>query len=340
MANSYPFSEGPQFGQSVDINPLVKWVRAPLGFSLDHINCYLIRDGEGWCVVDTGMHGGKGVDVWNELIATQLEGLPVTRVFATHHHPDHIGLAGWLCDTFQVPLYTSEAEYFYTRTFHAPKRKDRYWESVEYFDLTNMREESKDALLADNNFHHMVWEVPSAFHRVCDGDTVKIGETDWQVMTTRGHSPEHVSLYCASLDLLISGDQVLPEITSNVSISSTQAYANPLQDWFEAHQKIAAKVPDSVLVLPAHQLPFKGLHSRLDEVIAHHHERLDKVLTLCSEPTDAQSLTNYLFERELDTFQNFLAVGECMAHVNWLLSEGKLQRETAGGVWQFSRVLV
>lgn len=336
MGNSYPFSEGPEPGQAISIHPLVKWVRLPLPFSLDHINCYLIRDGEGWCVVDTGMKGDKAIAIWQQLIRDALDGLPVTRVIATHHHPDHIGLAGWFGDTFQVPFYTSEAEYFYTRTFHAPKREERYWESVAYFDLTDMREESKNALLGDNNYHHMVWEVPSAFHRLKDGETVSIGDTQWQVITTRGHSPEHVSLYCAGLDMLVSGDQVLPEITSNVSISSTQAYANPLQDWFDAHQKIRDSVPDSVLILPAHQLPFHGLHDRLDEVVAHHHERLDKILTLSQSPKSAQTLTNKLFERDMDSFQNFLAVGECMAHINWLLEEKRMSRNEVEGVWMFT----
>lgn len=338
MANQYPFSEGPTPGKAININHHVKWVRLPLPFSLDHINCYLIRDLEGWCVVDTGMNGKAGIALWQALIATELEGLPITRVIATHHHPDHIGLAGWFCDTYRVPFFTSEAEYFYTRTFHAPKRKDRYWEAVAYFQRTGMREDSTQALLSDNNFHHMVWDVPSAFHRLQDGTVLQIGSNSWRAITTRGHAPEHVSLYCEDLDLLISGDQVLPEITSNVSISSTQPDANPLQDWFEAHEKIQQLVPDSVLVLPAHQLPFYGLHDRLDAVVAHHHERLDHILMLCQKPNNAQTVTNQLFDREMDSFQNFLAVGECMAHINWLMSQGRMRRAEIDGVWQFHSV--
>ena len=333
MPIRYAFSEGPQAARAVEIHPLVKWVRLPLPFSLDHINCYLIRDGEAWAVVDTGMNGKTGIQTWEAILSGELDGLPVSRVFATHHHPDHIGLAGWFCDTYSIPFYTSELEYFYTRTFHAPKRREKYWESVAYFDLTNMLQASKNALLGDNNYHHMVWEVPSSFHCLRDNDVVTIGETDWRIITTRGHAPEHICLYCETLDLLISGDQVLPAITSNVSITSTQPYTNPLQDWFDAHEKIAEQVPDSAMVLPAHQLPFYGLHGRLKDVVAHHHERLDRILTLCSDAKDPQSLTNELFEREMDAFQNFLAVGECMAHVNLLIGQGKLVRTTRNGVW-------
>ncbi|MDX1694107.1 MAG: MBL fold metallo-hydrolase [Ketobacteraceae bacterium] len=311
-------------------------MRSPLPFSLDHINCYLIHDGEGWAVVDTGMKGRKAIEQWKAVIADALDGLPITRVISTHHHPDHIGLAGWFCDSFKVPFYTSEAEYFYTRAFHGPKRKEGYWETINYFNLTNMRQSSRDALLGDNNYHQMVWDVPSAFHRLQDGDHFAIGDTIWEVITTRGHAPEHVSLYCESLGLLISGDQVLPEITSNVSITSTQAYADPLQDWFDAHNKIREQVPDGAMVLPAHQLPFRGLHERLDEVVAHHHERLDRIITLCTAPKDPQTLTDELFNKEMDAFQNFLAVGECMAHVNWLLARGKLTRDTVDGQWRLS----
>lgn len=317
MAISYPLSDAPENYGAVTIHPHVKWVRSPLPFSLAHINCYLLKDGEGWCVVDTGMQGKNAIQTWQNVIKHSLNGESITRVISTHHHPDHIGLAGWFCDQFQIPFYTTEAEYYYTRTFHAPKRQSPYWESVQYFDRTAMREDSKNALLADSNYTHLVAEVPSAFHRLSDGNIIKIGDFHWQVITTRGHSPEHLSLYCEELDMYISGDQVLPEITSNVSVSSTQPKANPLQDWFAAHEKIKNHVPDSVLVLPAHQLPFRGLHHRLQEVIDHHQERLDKILTLCKTPLNTQQLTDLLFDREMDPFQNFLAVGECLAHLNW-----------------------
>lgn len=338
MSLTYPFEQGPEQHQAVTIHPHIKWVRSPLPFSLSHINCYLLKDGDGWCVVDTGMNGEASIAQWQTTINAVLEGAPITRVIATHHHPDHIGLAGWFCDTYRAAFYTTELEYFYTRTFHAPKRKEKYWESVEYFDRTAMKSESKDALLADNNYHHMVWEIPSSFHRLQDQQTLTIGDFEWQAITTRGHSPEHLSLYCKELDLLISGDQVLPEITSNVSITSTQAYANPLQDWYDAHHKIQANVPDSVTVLPAHQLPFKGLHERLAQVLAHHEERLDKILTLSHQEKTAQQLTDELFERDMDAFQNFLAVGECMAHINMLLDQGKMQRRLDDGLWLFSRL--
>ncbi|MCG8671842.1 MAG: MBL fold metallo-hydrolase [Pseudomonadales bacterium] len=336
MSLTFPFTEAPENHQVVTIHPHVKWVRSPLPFSLAHINCYLLKDGDGWCVLDTGMNGKEAISRWEKIIAEGLDGAPITRVISTHHHPDHNGLAGWFCDTYKVPFYTTEAEYYYTRTFYAPKRSERYWESAEYFDRTGINEESKEALLADSNYSHMVTEVPGAFHRVVDGDRLKIGDYEWEAITTRGHSPEHLSLYCEALDMMLSGDQVLPAITSNVSISPTQAYANPLKDWFDAHDKVKARIPDSVLVLPAHELPFKGLHQRLQAVVDHHHERLDKIVTLCGTSINPQEITNELFDREMDEFQNFLAVGEVMAHLNWLLNEKRVSVCVENGVYQFS----
>ncbi|MCG8317502.1 MAG: MBL fold metallo-hydrolase [Pseudomonadales bacterium] len=338
MSLDYPYQDAPEKHQSVTIHSHVKWVRSPLPFSLASINCYLLKDGDGWCVVDTGMNGQNSIDTWESIIDTQLDGKPITRVIVTHHHPDHIGLAGWFCEKFQVPFYTTELEYYYTRAFYAPKRKDQYWESVKYFDLSAIDKESRDAVLADSTYGELVWEVPSAFHRIEDGESLKIGDFEWQAITTRGHAPEHLSLYCEALDLYISGDQVLPEITSNVSISSTQATANPLKDWFTAHDIVAHRVPDSVLVLPAHQLPFKGLHRRLQAVVDHHKERLEQIESLSLAPIDAQSISRKLFKRELDNFQNFLAVGEVMAHLNWLVAEGRMQVKVENGINQFLKI--
>lgn len=336
MSLTFPFTDPPENHHAVSIHPHVKWVRMPLPFSLAHINCYLIKDGEGWCVVDTGMNGKDSRKRWEKVIADSLNGAPITKVITTHHHPDHNGSAGWLCDSFKAPYFTTEAEYYYARTFHAPKRKQRYWESEQYFDRTGMNDESKDAVLGDENYSALVSELPGAFHRVMDGEHVQIGDYSWKAVTTRGHSPEHLSLYCAELDMMLSGDQVLPKITSNVSVSPTQALTNPLKDWLEGHDKIADHIPDSVLVLPAHELPFHGLHQRLQDVVDHHHERLDAIETICQTPCNAQQITDQLFDRELDSFQNFLAVGEVVAHINWLLDEGRLSVELVGECNQYA----
>ena len=340
MSLRYPFQQPPGKGEAVTITPDLKWLRSPLPLSLNHINCYLLRDegpqGEpGWCILDTGMNGEAAKQQWLDVIESQLDGDPITRVIVTHHHPDHVGLAGWLCDNYQVPLYTTETEYFYTRAFNAEQRAQPYWEVKRYFDQTGISETDRQALLANQDYNHLVSGVPSAFHRIKDGDHIQIGRYSWEAITTRGHAPEHLCLYCREQDILISGDQVLPGITSNVSVTPTQPLANPLQYWMQAHAIMAARVPDSVLILPAHQLPFYGLHERLSAVVDHHNERLDALLALMQPPKTAQQLTRELFDKSLDSFQNFLAVGEVVAPLYYLMEQGRAKRELTGQVYYY-----
>lgn len=338
MPREYPFLNPPAKGHSIEIHPDIKWVRSPLPLALNHINCYLLRDGNGWCVVDTGMNGEESRLQWLDILESQLNGAPLTRVIVTHHHPDHVGLAGWLCDRLEIPLYASEGEYFYARTFNAVRGEKPYWEVEQFFKRSGMSEKTKQSLYANSDYNHVVSELPASFHCVKDQQVLKIGDYEWTAIITRGHSPAHLSLYCQALDLYISGDQVLPKITSNVSVSPTIPEQNPLQDWFDAHAKIAALVPDSVTILPAHQLPFKGLHKRLLDVIDHHQERLDQLLGFCETAADAQQLTAKLFDRELTAFQNFLAVGECLAHLHLLVEQGKVERFLSNDIYQFKRL--
>lgn len=338
MPLQYPIAEPAKDFLAVAISSEIKWLRSPLPMSLNHINCYLLRDGDGWCVVDTGMNGADAKKHWLNIIETELEDKPITRVIVTHHHPDHVGLAGWLCDNYQVPLYMSEKEYLYTCAFNRVRQGEPYWESETYFDRAGISETDRNALLVNEDYNHLVSEVPATIHVLHDGDHLKIGEHFWQIITTRGHSPEHACLYCQELDMLISGDQVLPGITSNVSVSPLIPDDNPLKSWIEAHHKMESAVPDTVLVLPAHQLPFKGLHNRLEQVLDHHQHRLDELELLCDKPQSAQDLTYQLFDRKLESFQNFLAVGECIAHLHYLMYQNKIERNLVSGQYLYRRI--
>lgn len=336
MTLQYPFSEPPGKGSAVAIDNDIKWLRTPLPLSLNHINCYLLRDGDGWAVVDTGMNSEAARAQWLAVIDNELQGAPLTRVFVTHHHPDHVGLAGWLCDRFQIPLWMSESEYFHTCAFNAPRRMRPYWQVEQYFLQAGMSLESQQSLYANDDYNHMVSEVPASYHRLTDQQTICIGGRDWIAITSRGHAPEHLSLYCPQLNIYLSGDQLLPKITSNVSVSPTVPDADPLGDWLLAHERLPRLLPDDALVLPAHQLPFKGVHTRLRQVVEHHEQRMDRLQQLCAIPQTAQQLTVKLFERQLDAFQNFLAVGECLAHLHRLLLLGRVQRTLQNGVHYFS----
>ncbi len=336
VALEFPFNDPPGKGNAVSVHPDVKWLRSPLPMSLNHINCYLLRDGDGWAVLDTGMNGEAARQQWLDVIASELDGAPLTRVIVTHHHPDHVGLAGWLCDNHRIPLFMSESEYFHTCAFNAPRRKQPYWQVDDYFRKTGMSLDSQQSLYANDDYNHVVSEVPAAYHRVVDQQILQIGDYQWRAITSRGHAPEHLSLYCAEMNLYLSGDQLLPKITSNISVSPIAPDADPLADWLLAHERLATLLPDHALVLPAHQLPFRGVHTRLQQVVDHHHERLDALEQLCNTPRNAQQLTQRLFDRKLDAFQNFLAVGECLAHLHRLLALGRVQCHLQEGVHIFS----
>ena len=277
-------------------------------------------------------------DNWLNVIENALQGESISRVIVTHHHPDHVGLAGWLCDSHRVSLYMSEAEYFYTRAFSVMRSGEPYWEAATYFDRMAIDKAQRSKLAVNDEYNEMVSNFPMSVHLLKDGDQIEIGDHQWQVITTRGHAPEHVSLYCEQQGILISGDQVLPGITSNVSVLPSIPEANPLKDWIEAHDIVAQRVPDSVTVLPAHQLPFTGLHERLQQVVEHHEHRLSELLNLCDQPRTAQDLTTMLFDRKLEPFQNFLAVGECVAHLHYLRDKNKIVRTLEGEHYLYQQV--
>ena len=333
----FPFDTAPGNNEIVDIAPGVKWLRSPLPLSLDHINCYLLQDGDGWCVVDTGMNVKKARDHWLSIIETHLDNAPITKVIATHQHPDHVGLAGWLCESFRATLHMSEQEYLCSRVYLNHGQADSYWEVDQFFERTAMSQHTLDGLTTSNSFYDSVYALPASYHQIKDHQLLTIGDHTWEAVITRGHAQAHVSLYCKTLDLYISGDQVLPRITSNVSVISSAPEASPLTDWYEAHDIVEARVPDSVLVLPAHEMPFYGLYHRLRDVIAHHEERMSRVVEICVKPQNAQKITQALFEKEFDSFQNYLAVGECLAHLHRLMEHGKIERTLENNVYMYQR---
>lgn len=334
----FPFNTAPGNNEVVDIAPGVKWLRSPLPLSLDHINCYLLKDDDGWCVVDTGMNSKAARDHWLDIIESHCNNEPITRVIVTHQHPDHVGLAGWLCESYRARLLMSEQEYLCSRVYLNNGQADSHWEVEEFFQRTAMSAHTLDGLTTSNNFYDSVSTLPGSYHQLRDHQRLAIGANVWEVIITRGHAQAHVSLYCEALDLYISGDQVLPRITSNVSVISSAPESSPLTDWYEAHEVVAERVPDSVLVLPAHELPFHGVQQRLREVIEHHEERLLEILDICDTPQNAQAITNTLFAKEFDAFQNYLAVGECLAHLHRLMEQGKIVRQLQKNVYLYQRV--
>ncbi len=325
----YLFDDPPQAGRCLEVLPGIKWLQMPLPMALDHINLYLLEDYDGWWIVDTGIGLEPTQALWEQIFDSELEGKPVKAVLCTHMHPDHVGQAGWLCEKFQVPFYMSQAEYLSARAYAKMTVEDLSWTSERYYRNAGMDAAYFEAMKKRfRGFGSVVERIPGAYHRLEDSDYLTIGDNRWRVIIGRGHSPEHVCLYSAGLDVLISGDQVIPKITSNVSVSPGEPEGNPLLRWLSSHHSFLQQLPGSALVLPAHNAPFYGLHERLRGLIQHHEDHLLALEQACQQPRTAVELLPVLFKRELDDTQLDMALGECIAHLNYLVQRGQLQRQT------------
>lgn len=324
----YPAGTPPAPGSAVDIAPGVLWLRMPLPFALSHINVWALRDGEGWAIVDCGVHTSATQAAWSQLLAADgaLQGRPVTRVLATHMHPDHVGMAGWLTDRFDCPLWMTRLEYLTCRVLAADTGREAPADGVRFYRRAGWTPQDLATYRARfGGFGQMIHRMPDSFHRLADGDVIRIGDQDWEVVVGRGHSPEHASLYCRSLRLLISGDQVLPRISSNVSVYPTEPAANPLADWLDSLAILRQRVADDVLVLPAHNEPFQGLHLRLRQLEASVADGLDKLRACLAEPQRVVDVFGALFRRPITQEPHLLslATGESLAHINYLIARGE-----------------
>ena len=332
MSINYEFDIRPEYGDVNAVADGVEWLRMPLPFSLSHINLWMLRDGDGIAIVDTGINSDKSRNVWESAKG----GRDISRVLVTHLHPDHVGCAGWLCNEHDVELSMTREEYLLCRILvadtgrKAPEAGVRFYRAAGFPDEALQRYQDMFGM-----FGKFVAPLPESYRRLCDGDLIEIDNSDWQVIIGRGHSPEHACLFNADKNVLISGDQVLPRISSNVSVHPTEPYANPLQDWLQSLAAMKDRIPDDVLVLPAHGSPFRGAHGRLDALIAEHSDGLEKLLELCGEPRRSIDVFPALFKAKISESNLIMATGEAIAHLNYLLDNGSLTAEVddAGVRW-------
>jgi glyoxylase-like metal-dependent hydrolase (beta-lactamase superfamily II) len=332
----YPFRALPEPGQMIEVAPGVRWQRMPLPLSLNHINLWAIEDGDGWALVDTGMQTSQTAATWESILAGPMGGRPVERVMCTHMHPDHVGMAGWLTRRFDCPFWMTRLEYVTCRMLVADTGREAPPDAVRFYKAAGWSAADLEHYKARfGDFGKMVYALPDSYHRVSDGDEFFIGPHRWRAVVGRGHSPEHLCLFCPQLRVLISGDQVLPKITSNVSVFPTEPDADPLRDWLESLASIRAAVPDDVCVLPAHNEPFYGLHARIDQLINGHEVSLCRLREALAEPKTAIDVFNVLFRRPISAGILQMATGESVAHLNCLIHRGLAQvtMDDAGVSW-------
>jgi len=333
----YVFGDSlPTPGSTLEVAAGVRWLRMALPFALDHINLWLLRDvldgRDGWTVVDCGISDDATRAAWQQIFAHELQGLPVLRVIVTHMHPDHIGLAHWLCEHWRTPahecrLWISATDWNAARLASSGSTTGVGGDTAARFFARHGLVDA-DALAKvrgrANYYASMVPEVPRSFRRLMDGMTLTIGGRAWRCIVGHGHAPEHMALYSDELKLLISGDMVLPRISTNVSVIDIEPEADPLALYLESITKLRA-LPDSTLVLPSHGKPFTGLHERIRQLVQHHDERFADVLAACaSGPKSAADLLPVLFKRTLDLHQTTFAMGESVAHLHALAAQGRL----------------
>ena len=329
----YPFATPPGPGEVIEVVPRIFWLRMPLPFALDHINLWLIKETDGWTQIDCGFGNDETRMLWERHFVTTLGGRPINRIIATHCHPDHIGNAAWLCARFGCRVAMTHAEYL---TAHAIAGQHSGYEAGATGDLFRRHGMAAEHLAAlaerGNGYKRGVPELPSSFDRLLDGDHTCVGGTDWRVVEGHGHSPEHASLYAAEIETLISGDMLLPRISTNVSVWPVEPDGDPLGRFLDSLTAFET-LPVNTLVLPSHGLPFRGIALRVAQLRTHHAARLDELSTATAAAgrigCSAAELLPVLFRRELDLQQRYFAMGEAIAHLNYLWRAGRLDRRVA-----------
>ena len=344
----YPFAEQlPAPGASLEVSPGVRWIRMDLPFALNHINLWLLRDQaegpdgliQGWTVVDCCIDRPESRAQWEQVFSGELQGLPILRVIVTHMHPDHIGLAHWLCKRYAAPLWISSTDYHVACLASQKSSGFGGASAASFFASHGMNDPASVAGIEQRSsyFSNLVPSVPKSYRRMRDEDVIRIGSDDWRCIAGFGHAPEHIALYNDAQKLLIGGDMMLPRISTNVSVFENEPESDPLKLFLDSIDRFR-HLPEDTLTLPSHGKPFRGLYRRIAQLHAHHQDRLSEVLQACTlKAGSACDMIPVLFKRPLDLHQSTFAMGESIAHLHNLWFAGKLRRrKDPDGIYRFA----
>lgn len=336
----YPFETPPEEGQGIEVAPGVLWFRLPLPMALDHVNVYALDDGTSWTLIDTGFSSRSGRERWQSLINGPLKGQPVTRILVTHHHPDHIGLAGWFQSEYDAELVTSRTAWLFARMLVLDEEDKPSPQALAYYQAAGMDADiyQKRAKQRPFNFADVVWPLPLGFTRLNEGDVFHAAGRAWDVRFGHGHAPDHITLWSRDDNLVIGGDQLLPSISPNLGVYPTEPMADPVSEWLESCKRLSRFSNADQLVLPGHKLPYTGLPTRFKQLIDNHKGALSRLLGHLSTPRTASECFAPLFKRNIGSSEYGLALVEAVAHLNHLLIRGDVTREMReDGAWVWQR---
>ena len=334
----YPWDDHPGEDQVVEVAPGVLWLRLKLPFRLNHVNIYLLADGDGWTAIDSGFGNEESVAAWTALLDGPLQHVKINRLIVTHSHPDHVGLAGWIVERFNCPLVMSQVEYLQSVYHQSRGTEERRHAQRLFFRRHGMDETLTDKLLGrGQDYLQRVSVLPASYRRISHGDEIAIGSRRFKVITGGGHALDQVTLYCATDKLFLSADQVLSKISPNVSVWAVEPDQNSLGEYLASLASLTTTLPYDALVLPGHGVPFYGLKTRIKQLADHHEERCGLIAESCRDAakTSAQLVPVVFHKYPLDPHQMGFAAGELIAHVNYMLVEGRLTAEEADGVLRF-----
>ena len=332
----FPWAEPPAEGEAVEVAEGVLWMRLPLPMALDHVNVYAFADDDGaeggWTIVDTGIDSRRSREIWKKLLAGPLAGRPVRRVIVTHHHPDHVGLAGWFKRDHGAELVTTRTAWLFARMLQLDEHMVPVDETLAYWRSAGMDEAIYEERRAQRpfNFVDIVADMPLGFRRIKEGSRIRFGGRDWDVRIGNGHAPEHATLWSRDCTLVIGGDQLLATISPNLGVYATEPEADPVGDWLESCERLGTFADDRHLVLPGHKLPYTGLPTRIRQLIENHHGALDRLTDFLAAPRTAAECFPALYGRTIGGEQYGLALVEAMGHLNHLYHAGLVTRERRG----------
>lgn len=337
----YPVETPPEIGEAIEIADGILWFRIPLPMVLNHVNVYALDDGDGWSIIDTGLDTRKTRDIWQAVLSGPLGGKPVRRVIVTHHHPDHVGLAGWFQSAHGAELVTTRTAWLFARMLALDVHDAPTPETVAHWRGAGMSPDVLERRMIERpfNFADILTPMPLGFTRIREGDTLVAGGRSWSVKTGNGHAPEHATFWAGDESLVIGGDQLLPSISPNLGVYATEPEADPVAEWLESCERFRGLGDDARLVLPGHKLPFTGLATRMDQLIENHEGALRRLEAFLSEPRTAVDCFPVLFKRKIGDGEYGLALVEAVAHCLHLWHAGRVTRRLRDdGAWLWQRV--